>query len=376
MLTRRDFMWLATAQSTMCLRAQTGAHVDVAALEREHILASAKAALATGPYVPHAPSAREGSALFSEITPNDGERTDDYRDIAEQVRLTSASIAALVAAYLLTRDEAYAEHAGKFLRVWLLESDTRMSPHMDFAGVLPGTRQQTRDCVLDLVPIAEAARAWSFLADTAALSKTEQSGIAAWFSELLDWMLSATEARLARDSKDRHGSAWLLVTTAVARATRNEKQLDLCRLLFKKPTIRNQITADGHFPQELATPNPYRNTLFNFDMLAGACQLLSSPFDDLWNYELQDGPGMRSAAAFLAPLIRERQHWPFVSDTAHFRDLPGRRAGLLFAARAYSRPEYLQAYTSAPAMPPPADLAYSFPITQPLLWTARAPHGL
>jgi hypothetical protein len=125
----------------------------------------------------------------------------------------------------------------------------------------------------------------------------------------------------------------------------------------------------------MATPNPFRNTLFNFDLLAGACQLLSSSFDDLWDYELADGPGMRSVAAALYPILATPSKWPGVADAQHFRELPGRRPALLFCGRAYHRPEYVSLWESTPATVPP-DIADSFPIRQPLLWITRAEHGL
>ena len=55
----------------------------------------------------------------------------------------------------------------------------------------------------------------------------------------------------------------------------------------------------------MATPDPLRNTLDNFDLLTGACQMLSSPFDDIWHDELVDGVSLRNAAAFLFPILAD-----------------------------------------------------------------------
>ena len=85
---------------------------------------------------------------------------------------------------------------------------------------------------------------------------------------------------------------------------------------------------------------------------------------------------MRAVAAYLYPFIVEPKHWPFPADETHFRDLPGKRAGLLLAGEAFHRPEYIDAYAKASDAAPVEAIAYSFPISQPLLWTARAPHGL
>jgi hypothetical protein len=245
--------------------------------------------------------------------------------------------------------------------------------HLFLVG--PSTRlsRQPSESVVELVPFAEIAVALRFLVDV--LPADTLTAVNAFLSDLLAWLNTEHSFVIARDTKDQRASAWLLVVSALARSQHNEKVLDECRHRLRTPTLRNQITADGHFPQEMATPNPLRNTLFNFDLLTGACQMLSSPFDDVWHYELVDGVGLRNAAAFLFPILADRAKWPGVSDAVAFREVPLRRPGLLFAGRAFNRPEYVDLFRSLPTAVPES-LAASVPIRQPLLWTTRAAHGL
>jgi hypothetical protein len=108
-------------------------------------------------------------------------------------------------------------------------------------------------------------------------------------------------------------------------------------------------------------------------MLAAVCQLLSTRFDSVWDYELEDGPGMRSAIAYHFPFIEDRTKWPFRADLVHFVELPGRRASLLFTARAYQRPEYAALWKKLPPDPPTLDILRTLPIRQPLLWVVQPP---
>ena len=382
---RRRFLTLAGgATAASLLKAQTPslAHVNVAQLEHDRVLTEAKSAL-NAPIAPITvvPSPHAGpQEFFSELEPDP--RTADgtnvpalYRAQARALREFSAAMACLSAAFLLTSEPSYAATAGEHLRAWLLAPATRLTPSFDRAGCVSGTSVGTPAGVEDLVPLAELARALVFLLDSSALTEDEWDGVRAWFRAANGWLNSNRAALIARDVKDHRASAWLLIVSAFARFSRDEAALEACRKRFRAPTLRNQTRSDGVFPQEVATPNPYRNTLFNFDLLTGVCQLLSSPFDQLWSYELIDGVGLRIVAAYLYPVIAHPERWAFVADATHFRDLPGRRPGLLFAGRAYDRPEYVELWQKLPAGPPPEGIAASFPIRQPLLWTARALHG-
>ena len=384
-LSRRNFLRLGGAAITShVLPAQSPtARINVADAERSRILAEAPQALAA-PVVTittTSPPNTSANTFVSEVEPERGVSDPHtssklFRAHAVALRNFSANVACLSAAYILTHDEQYARRAGLHLRAWFVTENTRMLPTGDLAGREYGSEAGTPSGINDLTPLAELTRSTSFLVDSQALAEDELDIMNQWFLDFASWLDTNRTAKLARDTRDHRASAWLLIRAAIARATRKDQDIEDCRKRFRTPTLRNQINEVGVFPQEVSTPNPYRNTLLNFDLLAGACQLLASPFDLLWDYELQDGPGMRSVAAHLYPVILHPEKWGYMADADHFTELPGPRPALLFAGRAYNRPEYVDLWRKLDALPVPADLAGAFPIRQPLLWTERAAHGL
>jgi Alginate lyase len=383
-LTRREFTAASlTLLLTQSLRAQSTPHPTVAVMEHDHVLAEAQSAL-TAPIVTiTATTAPLGtpndfvSQLNSSLDePTQRESVKLFRAHARALRNFSATVSALAAAYVISNDAPYAQRAGAHLNAWFVDPATRMNPTPNLAGILVIPADTgTPAGVMDLLSLAEVIRASSFILDQSGLPDDAQTTITTWFADFGSWLRTTPFMMLARDTRDHRASAWLLLNSAIARATRNEKNLDDCRRRFLKPTLRNQIVADGNFPQEAATANPYRNTLMNYDLLAAICQLLTSPFDDPWHYELLDGPGMRAVAAYMFPVIADRNKWRYVSDAEGFRELPGRRPALLFAGHAFHQEQYIDLWQhTSPTIP--ADISFSFPVRQPLLWTARAPHGL
>jgi Alginate lyase len=317
-------------------------------------------------------------------------------------------VPALAAAHLLTGDTKFAEHAALQLRVWFVDAATKMTPRLDYGHVstVPvkehvtmqnnaeiGAKAEssaggggTFEGILETLPLAEIAQAIPFLAASGALTEADLGGLHRWFADYLRWLTEPQDsgprlAALARDRKDHHGSSWLLQVSAYSLLTapesgqpKNEdKSMVELRHRFRTVTLRAQISAEGTFPHELTSAAPYRDSLFNLDMIAAICFLLSTRFESVWEYQLDDGPGMRGAIAYHFPFIVDRAKWPFRADDKHFTELPGRRASLLLAARAYQRPEYATLWKTLPPDPLSLEVLRTIPIHQPLLWVRQAP---
>ena len=204
------------------------------------------------------------------------------------LRQFSAMVAVLTAAFVLTHEDRYAARAIEHVKASLFSRDFN-APSAGQDRPYEFLAIPTSAAIMALVPLAEFVRATSFLGDS--MSDELRDVVLKNFAAIQHGLTTTEIALLARDSHDHRASAWLLIVGALARALRDAKQFDQCRLLFTKPTLRNQINADGKFPQEVASMNPYRNSLMNFDLLAGCAQVLSSPFESPWNDELADGPG-------------------------------------------------------------------------------------
>ena len=349
MPTRRDF--LAASAVTLFLpanlfpQAATDAnpratpqatHLNLAAIDHARILAAAARAVA------RVPSA------------NRDLRSDAYLNL-------TLDIPALAAASMVDPASApgFAEAARTHLTAWFTAPETR----------LPATPANAMfEPLLDLMLLAEVAQALPLLALDLALA----AALKLWFREYLTYLTTARTALLARDARDHHGSSWLLQTAAYAHLLADEGILTECRHRFKTATLRAQINASGLFPHELTSENPYRDSLYNLDLLAGVCLLLSTRFESMWNHELQDGPGMRVAIARHVPYIRNRATWAYPADKSFFNQLPCRRPALLFAARAYSEPEYAALWQTLNPDPTEPAILRTFPVRQPILWLAQA----
>ena len=159
---------------------------------------------------------------------------------------------------------------------------------------------------------------------------------------------------------------------AFAHLTGDGGLLDYCRARFREVLVPGQTAADGSFPQELRRTKPYGYSLFNLEALAAVCQILSTPRDDLWKFELPDGRGMRRALEYMAPFIRDKKRWPLKPDVMYDAGWPMRQSSLLFAGLAFDRPDYMELWKRLPADSAVEEVVRNFFIRQPVLWVERS----
>ncbi len=293
---------------------------------------------------------------------------DNFNEHRRVLMRLSVQVPALAAAWKITKRERYAKHAALHLRAWFLDPSTRMNPNLQYAQAIQGRFTGRGIGIIDTIHLVEVARAIEILKDSSALSMTELGGITQWFTDYLLWLTTSKNGIEERDARNNHGTCWLMQVAAFAHLTGDQKLLDYCRDRFKTVIVPNQIAGDGSFPQELRRTKPYGYSLFNLEAMATVCQILSTPRDNLWIFQLSDGRGMRRAMEYMVPFLRNKKAWPLKPDVMYDREWPMRQNSLLFAGLALQRPDYLELWKKLPADSQVEEVIRNFFIRQPLLW--------
>jgi beta-galactosidase len=365
--------------------------IDVTAIDRDRILRAADAALTLPPLTitAHPPPLPGGDAhdFHSDsdywwpdpsqpdglpYVRRDGE-TNPGNFVAHRqaVNALRDRVAALAAARLVTGDARYATKVDELLRVFLLDPATRMNPNLERAQGVRGVSTGRPAGIIDGLHLAEVARAEKVLERERALPADTVAGVRRWFADLCTWMTSSTNGRKEAAAKNNHAVAYFVQLAAFADLTGDEALLAECRRQFREVFVPNQMAEDGSFPEELGRTKPYGYSIFQLDQMATLCQILSTPEDDLWVFELPDGRGMRRAVAWLRPFLADKASWPKPPDVQHWEGWPVRQPHLLFAGLALRDPAALDLWKRLPADPTDPEVRRNVPITQPVLWLPR-----
>ena len=280
----------------------------------------------------------------------------------------SVQMPALTAAWLLTKNRAYANHAVAHLRAWFVDPATRMNPNLMYAQAIHGIDTGRSIGIIDTLHLVEVAQAALVLERNGAIQADDSQRTRGWFIEYLRWMTTSERGQQERDERNNHGSCWLLQAAAFATYVGDGGVLDECRERLKSKLFSEQIGNDGSFPLELARTKPYSYSLFNLDVLGMSAHILSEAGYDLWRYKLPDGRGLEVCFRFLFPYIENKSSWPYRHDVEYFDDLPVRQPSLLFAGLAYWQPQYLRMWQHLNPDPNVPEVIRNHPMRQPLLW--------
>lgn len=360
---------------------------DVAAFDRQRILDAANQYLSAAPITitaSHSPRSAGGiHDFFSEgdywwpdpqnpdgpYVQRDGmSNPDNFNEHRRALMRLSVQVPALAAAWLITKDHRYSEHATRHLRAWFLDNATRMNPNLQYAQAIHGRFTGRGTGIIDTIHLVEVARAIETLEEARVFSATEIHGLKQWFTDYLQWMTTSKNGIEEREARNNHGTCWVMQVAAFAHLTGDQKLLDYCGDRFKTVLLPNQLAADGSFPQELRRTKPYSYSLFNLEAMATICQILSTPQNNLWTFQLPDGRGLRRAMEYMIPFIRDKKTWALKPDVMYDSDWPMRQSSLLFAGLALNRPDWLELWKKLPANSKVEEVIRNFFIRQPVLW--------
>ena len=363
------------------------AKIDVAALDRGRVLAEARQFLTRRPVTPVASrSSRsaggphdffsEGDYWWPDPKNPDGPyvRRDgmtnpaNFVDHRNYLMRLSVEVPALAAAWKLTRDRRYADHAAIHLLAWFVTPATRMNPNLQYAQAIHGRSTGRGTGIIDTIHLVEVVRAIPEIAQAGSLRDNELAQVRQWFAAYMEWMLTSGNGIEERDARNNHGTCWTMQVAAFAELVGDTRRIAECAERFRTRIVPEQIAPDGSQPLEASRTKPYGYCLFNLEALTTLCQIASRNGHDLWNFRTADGRGVRQAVEFMFPFIADKKKWKHPPDVMYFEQWPMRQAALLFGGLAFGRQDYLDVWGKLPASSNVEEVVRNFFIRQPVLW--------
>ena len=218
-------------------------------------------------------------------------------------------------AYYFTGDERYAEAAVKRIEHFLIDPETRMTPRMRYGQFIPGVNDGRKYGVIETLRLRWVPDAISVLEGSEAMTDEVMAGAKQWFADYAEWLNTSEFGVGERDGPNNHGT-WAEAQIAYYSAFAGD--WDTVREMAERVPARiaHQFEPDGSQPLELERTKALDYSEFNIRGMTELAVLAEKAGVDLWDYQTEDGRGIRSGYEYILPYMSGATEFPYKQITA------------------------------------------------------------
>ncbi len=274
------------------------------------------------------------------------ETQSDKFDDQSMSRMTSV-VETLALAFFFSDDEKYARHAIELLRVWFLESATKMNPHLEYSQAIPGRLTGRGIGIIETVKFKYLIDAIGLLEASQNFTREDGKGLHEWFQAYLTWLQTSQHGKDENNWYNNHGT-WYDVQVVIFALFLGQDSLAKHVIeMSKHRRLETQVRPDGSQPKELERTKSLSYSLYNLTALFDLATLGQHVGVDLWHYQGKDGINIKSALDFLLPFYQDKE-WPYEQiapiATTYERLIPL----LKQAAKVYQQKQYTEVLRQLP----------------------------
>jgi hypothetical protein len=240
----------------------------------------------------------------------DGEVNPRYYEYdSRKLETFFSAVTRLVLQAYATDSVTHARAAGKFLRAWFLDAETRMNPHLRYAQFIPGICDGRGIGIIDTTLLVFLLDMVTPLEFNDEWKPGHLAGLKDWFSSYLDWLLTSVNGKKEGAEHNNHGTWYdaqiACFATFCGKPEVAAKQIDEST----KNRLSTQLRPDGSQPHELARTLSF--TYCTYNLLGFACLArISQKFGlDLWRWESPAGSSLLSGVRWMLPYYSGERAW-------------------------------------------------------------------
>ncbi|RYD80874.1 MAG: alginate lyase [Sphingobacteriales bacterium] len=293
---------------------------------------------------------------------------DNFLEHRKAMVRLSKIIGSLASAYKITGDEKYVKQALVHFKAWFINSETLMNPNLLFAQAVKGKFTGRNYGIIDTIHLMEVAQGALIMENAKAFDKETLNGVKKWFADYVLWLNTSKPGIQEKTVKNNHATCWAMQVASFAKFCGDKNMLDSVKNNFKNNLLPNQMALNGSFPLEMARTKPYGYSIFNLDAMTMLCQILSTPKDNLWNFETPDGKSIKKGIAYLYPFIADKSKWTLAPDVMYWENWPVAQPFLIFGANAYRQQDWFNTWKKLDHKPQVEEVIRNLPVRNPLIW--------
>jgi hypothetical protein len=248
----------------------------------------------------------------------DGQKNPDNDKVSDDKNFDDmvSAVNTLSWAYYFTNEEKYATKSIELLRMWFLDTATRMIPNLNHAQVRTGIDTGVSTGIIDTHELPKVTDAIGLLASSKSWTKADEQGLKQWFTEYLKWLRTNKNGKKESEAKNNHGTFYdVQIVTIALFCGENEVADKMLQTTFGR--LANQIEPDGKQPLELVRTLAMSYSTFNLEAWSLLANAAETRGVDLWNYKTANGSSIKKAIDYLLPYVIDGKKWEYQQINAY-----------------------------------------------------------
>lgn len=246
----------------------------------------------------------------------------EYKD-KEYLPKLCAEVHTLALAYYFSGENKYAQHAATLMRVWFLDTATKMNPNLNFGQAIKGHNTGRGAGMIDTRHFVKLIDGIGLISNSSSWSAKDQQGMKDWFAAFLNWMQTSKNGIDEMNAENNHG-VWYDAQRLSMALFIGDKTAANKIVLNAADRLDKQLDANGYFPKELVRTISLHYTSFVMEAFFNIAQMSKHTDENLWSKVTASGKSLKKAFDTAYPFLTGKQEWtypqikPYETEQAYY----------------------------------------------------------
>jgi hypothetical protein len=304
----KDPIYLKAYQSLISEADKALKFGPVSVMEKENIPPSGSKHdyMSLAPYHWPDPSKKDGLPYMRK----DGEINPEVRTYKDKDYLPElcSHIHTLALANYYSGDKKYYNHAVQLIRVWFLDTATKMNPNMNFGQAIKGENVGRGAGLIDARNFIKVIEAIELMNREGAYPNEDYKNLQAWFSDFLQWMQTSKNGLDELKAKNNHG-VWYDALRLSISLFNNQKEGANKIIDNAQMRLANQMDDNNRFPLEMARTTSLHYSVFVIDAFLKIAKMGEALGIDFWDNQGKSKHNLKAAVDEMVPYLVQEKKW-------------------------------------------------------------------
>jgi len=274
--------------------------------------------MSIGPYWWPNPETVDGLPYIRKDGEINPETRNNYTDFVENQNFIRA-IKDLSNAYYLSDSLDYANKAIELIKVWFLNPETMMNPHLNYGQSIPGKNDGRCFGIIEFEGTIEVLKFLELAKHNNILDKKTEDGMFNWLIAYANWLQNSKLGKEESTRENNHGTHYDIQLLNILLYLNRIDEVKTHLSTITKSRIFSQIEPDGSQPLELARTKSFSYSVMNLHGFMELVLLGQKVGIDLWNLESEDGRSIKKGYQYMLPYLTRGKKWEHqqIKDSKH-----------------------------------------------------------